>query len=183
MARQPFGTVIGWPLAILGWPMWLAVLTMLSGDLWHLERRAMIAIRAPETSRIPALHQLRGLFVMALVMGVSRVVWPPVFWLGVASVAAFLFVDAGMYPGRLVAGPRLTHGDPKLFISAAAAEHRGSGLLHHVRVHLADRYPGLPMELVARDRDLVAVYSRMLAMSQVAPGQGRMIGTVAPMGC
>lgn len=182
MARQPFGTVIGWPLAILGWPIWLAVVTMLSGDLWHIERHAMIAIRPPETSRIPALRQLRGLLVMALVMGVSLVVWPPVFWLGVASVAAFLLVDAGMYPGRLVAGPRLTHGGQSLLISAAAAEHRGSGLLRHVRVHLTDRYPGLPMELVARDSDLVAVYSRMLAMSQVAPGQGRMIGTVPPRG-
>ncbi|WP_207219045.1 hypothetical protein, partial [Pengzhenrongella frigida] len=120
--------------------------------------------------------------VMALVMDVSLFLWPPVFWLGVASVAAFLLVDSGMYPGRLVAGPRLTHGEPKLFISAAAAEHRGSGLLHRVRVHLAGRYPGVPMELVARDRDLVAIYSRKLAMSQVTPGQGRMIGIVPPRG-
>ena len=64
MARQPFGTVFGWPLAIFGWPMWLAMLNLLSGNLWHLERRAMIAIRARETSRFPALHLLGGPLVI-----------------------------------------------------------------------------------------------------------------------
>ena len=180
MARQPFGTVFGWPLAIFGWPMWLAMLNLLSGKLWHLERRAMIATRARETSRFPALHLLGGPLVIGTVMGVSLALWPPVFWLGVGSVTAFLLVNVGSYPGRLVAGPRVSHENPPLFISATAAEHQGSGLLHHGRVHLTDQYPGLPQELVARDRDLVAVYSRMLAISRVIPGQGRIIDTVSP---
>ena len=128
MARQPFGTVFGWPLAIFGWPMWLAMLNLLSGNLWHLERRAMIAIRARETSRFPALHLLDGPLVIGAVMGVSLVLWPTVFWLGVGSVTAFLLVNVGSYPGRLVAGPRVSHENPPLFISATAAEHQGSGL-------------------------------------------------------
>lgn len=182
MARRPFGTVIGWLLAVIGWPIWLAVLILLSGDLWHLERHAMIAVHAPEASQFPALHLLGAPLVIGIAMGISLVLWPPAFWLGVGSVAAFLLVNAGLYPGRLVAGPRVTQVRPPIVISMAAAEHRGSGLLHHVRVHLTDRYPGLPMEFVARDRDLVAVYSRILAIGQVTPGQGRMIGTVPPGG-
>lgn len=178
MARRPFGTVIGWPLAILGWPIWLALLILLSGHLWRIEQHAVIAIRAPEAPRFPALHLLGGPLLIGTAMGISLVLWPPAFWLGVGSVAAFLMVNAGPYPGRLVAGPKVAHVRPPLGISIAASEHRGSGLLHHTRVHLAAQYPGLPMELVARDRDLVALYSRMLAISQVTPGRGRMVATV-----
>jgi hypothetical protein len=55
---------------------------------------------------------------------------------------------------------------------------RGSDLLHHAWARVTTGYPGLPMELDARDRDLVALYSRMLPISQVTPGRGRMVGTV-----
>ena len=178
MARRPFGAVVGWPLAVLGWPVWLVLLILLSRHLWRLDRRAVIAIHAPEDSRVPAWHLLGAPLVIGTAMGVSLVLWPPAFWLGVGSVAAFLVVDAGLYPGRLIAGPKVAHVRPPLGISIAASEHRGSGLLHHTRVHLAAQYPGLPMELVARDRDLVALYSRMLAISQVTPGRARMVGTV-----
>lgn len=178
MARRPFGAVIGWPLAVLGWPVWLMLLILLSRHLWRLERHAVIAIHAPDASRFPAWHQLGAPLVIGTAMGVSLVLWPPAFWLGVGSVATFLVVHAGLYPGRLVAGSRVTHARPPLRISLAASLHRGSGLLHRARVHVTVRYPGLPMELDARDRDLVALYSRMLPIRQVTPGRGRMVGTV-----
>lgn len=178
MARRPFGAVVGWPLAVLGWPVWLVLLILLSRHLWRLDRRAVIAIHAPEDSRVPAWHLLGAPLVIGTAMGVSLVLWPPAFWLGVGSVAAFLVVDAGLYPGRLIAGPRVTHARPPVRISLAASAHRGSGLLHLTRVHLIAAYPGLPMELDARDRDLVANYSRMLSVSQVTPGRGRMTGAV-----
>ena len=178
MARRPFGAVVGWPLAVLGWPVWFVLLILLSGDLWRLERRAVIAIRAPEASRFPAWHLLGAPLVIGTAMGVSLVLWPPAFWLGVGSVAAFLVVYSRLYPGRLIAGPRVTRARPPLRISLVASVHRGSGLLHRARLHVTAEYPSLPMELVARDRDLVALYSRMLPVSQVTRGRGRMIGTM-----
>ena len=178
MARRPFGAVVGWPLAVLGWPVWLALLILLSRHLWRLERRAVIAIHAPEDLRFPAWQLLGAPLVIGTAMGVSLVLWPPAFWLGVGSVATFLVVYAGLYPGRLVAGPRVTQARPPLRISLAASAHRGAGLLHCARVHVTARYPSMPMELDARDRDLVALYSRMLPVSQVTLGRGRMIGTI-----
>ncbi|NMM24001.1 MAG: hypothetical protein HHJ11_10960 [Phycicoccus sp.] len=178
MARRPFGAVIGWPLAVIGWPIWLVLLISLSGHLWRLERHSVIAIHAPDASRFPAWHLLGAPLVIGTAMGVSLVLWPPAFWLGVGSVATFLLVCAGLYPGRLVAGPKVTQARPPLRISLAASVHRGSGLLHCSRVHVTARYPSLPIELDARDRDLVALYSRMLPVSQVTLGRGRMIGTV-----
>lgn len=179
MARRPFGTVIGWPLAIVSWPIWLALLIVLSGQLWRLERHAVIAIHAPGASRLPALHLLCAPLGVGAAMGVSYVLWPPAFWLGVGSVAAFTVVNAGLYRGRLAAGPRVTHARPPLRISLAASVHRGSGLLHHTWAHVTAGYPGLPMELDARDRDLVALYSRLLPLRQVTLGRGRMVGTVS----
>jgi len=144
MARRPFGAVFGWPLAVLGWPVWLALLILLSRHLWRLERRAVIAIHAPADSRFPAWHLLGAPLVIGTAMGVSLVLWPPSFWLGVGSVATFLVVYAGLYPGRLVAGPRVTQARPPLRISLAASVHRGSGLLHCARVHVTAGYPSLP---------------------------------------
>lgn len=117
--------------------------------------------------------------VLGSVVGVCVMFWRPVFWGLVGSILIGLLLYAGPCRGRLAAGPKVHHATPPVSISMAASVRQGSGLLDTTRQQVEELYPGAPVDIVARDEDLVVLYAERLGVTQVRPGRGRMIGVVA----
>lgn len=177
-ARRPFGNRAGFVLAVLGWPLWWVLVAVYRPHLWHLERRALVAIYPPGASKRP-----KELFVVPLAYGAAwgiavATIGAPALVPQIAIVAAFVIAVVGPYPGRLRAGrPRPGQGQP-LHIALAAAASARTGLLRATSNHLVARYRGEVIDLSARDRDLAAIYSRIWGLRAVDPERGRMRGVV-----
>ncbi len=179
MARRPFGAPAAWVLGVAGWPLWWVILVLQHPYLWCAPRRALVAIRPPAAPRWPGVRlMLAGPGVLGSLIGLSWTLWRPLFWSAVVSAVVGLVVYAGPYRGRLLAGPTARHLAPPVNVAMAAAARRGSGLLGKTGALLRARHPGSPVELVARDEDLVALYADQLGLTQVTPGRGRMTGVI-----
>ena len=182
MARRPFGAALGWPLAVLGWPIWLVLLVQAMPSLWHLDRRATVAVLPPGTSRLPSARLLGVVLVVTAPFGIATGQWPPTLCLDFTVLGAFLLVYAGIYPGRLRTGPRANHPSPPVIIGLVASVQRGSGILQATRRHVEQNYPGEPVELVARDAVLAETYRDLGNLNEVTAGYGRMAGLVRSPG-
>lgn len=180
MGRRALGARVAWVLGVAGWPLWLVTLVLQRPHLWCLRRRALIVIRPPNASRLPAAHLvLLGPGVAGALFGMSWVLARPLFWSLVASLGLWLLVSACPYPGRLLAGPKVQHTEPPVRVATAASIRRGTGLLSAACDLVRAHHPGAPLELVARDEDLVVLYAEHCGVAQVTPHRGRMSGVIA----
>lgn len=179
MSRRAFGGRLAWVLGVAGWPLWFVMLVLQRPHLWCLRRRALISIRPPDASRLPAAHLvLLGPGAVGALIGMSWILARPVSLALIASLGAGLLVYACPYPGRLLAGPKVQHAAPPVRVATAASIRRGTGLLDAACDLVWAHHPGAPLELVARDEELVVLYAEHCGVAQVAPHRGRMIGVV-----
>ncbi len=181
MGRRPFGVMLAWLLALVGWPFWSAMLTMQYRHLWHVRHRSVIAVRPPGVRHWPGIGAvLLGPGLLGALIGISWTSARPLFWTLMTGVVAGLVVSGGPYSGRLRAGPQHQHPSPPVVVSMAASIRRGSGLLDKASTLISARFPGAPLDLTARDVELLELYALRFGVYQVRPGKGRMIGHVSP---
>lgn len=177
-ARRPFGNTGGLVLAVLGWPLWWVLVAVHRTHLWHLNRRALVAIYPPGASRRP-----KELLVVPLAFGalwglLVAIFGAPALAAVLGIVAVFVVTLCGLYPGRLRAGRALVDEGDLIYIALAAAACPGTGLLRATFNHLVARHGGVGIGLAARDRDVAARYGRHWGLRTVAEDRGRMVGVV-----
>lgn len=101
-ARRPYGAIVAWPLAVVGWPVWWVLLDQSMPYVWHLDRRAVATITPPGAPQAAWLRRPDAILTIAVPLGVAIGTWPATAWVALAVVAAFLTTCAGFRAARCV---------------------------------------------------------------------------------
>lgn len=104
MGTRTFGRWLRWPLAVLSWPCWLALLWLQTPNVWRIEHHATITIRPPRVPARPPLRRVAGMLLVLLALeALARTLLRPGQLAGVLLTVglAFVLIDAGPARGRL----------------------------------------------------------------------------------